>query len=87
VLDARNSRKERKHETRLRVLGARPQGEYERLQKRLHATYVDKLDGRVDKSFYAQMSEQWQLEQDKLMQEIIRHQAAERYTSRKAFAC
>lgn len=40
--------------------------------------YVDKLDGRVDRSFYAQMSEQWQLEQDKLMQEIIRHQAADR---------
>ena len=27
---------------------------------------------------YAQMSEQWRLEQDKLMQEIIRHQAADR---------
>jgi hypothetical protein len=32
-----------------------------------HAMYVDKLDGRIDRSFYVQMSEQWQLERDKLM--------------------
>jgi site-specific DNA recombinase len=56
----------------------RLQAEHDRLQQRLHAMYVDKLDGRIDRSFYAQMSEQWQLEQDKLKQEIIRHQAADR---------
>jgi site-specific DNA recombinase len=57
---------------------ARLQVEHDRLQHRLHAMYVDKLDGRIDRSFYAQMSGQWQSEQDKLMQEIIRHQAADR---------
>lgn len=40
--------------------------------------YVDKLDGRVDQSFYVQMSEQWRLGQDKLTQEIARHQTADR---------
>lgn len=40
--------------------------------------YVDRLDGRVDKSFYVQMSEQWKLEQDKLAREIARHQTADR---------
>ncbi len=57
---------------------ARLQAEHDRLQRRLHAMYVDKLDDRIDRSFYVQMSEQWQLEQDKLMQEIVRHQAADR---------
>ncbi len=40
--------------------------------------YVDKLGGRIDNSFYVQMSEQWRLEQDKLMQQIIQHQVADR---------
>jgi len=57
---------------------ARLQAEHDRLQARLHAMYVDKLDGRIDNSFYVQMSEQWRLEQDKLMQQIIQHQVADR---------
>jgi hypothetical protein len=56
----------------------RLQGEYDRLRHRLHAMYVDKLDGRIDGSFYTQMSEQWRTEQDKIAQEIARHQAADR---------
>jgi len=39
--------------------------------------YIDKLDGRVDRSFYVQMSEQRRVEQEKLMQEITLHQAAD----------
>jgi site-specific DNA recombinase len=42
------------------------------------AMYVDKLGGRIERSFCVQMSEQWLLEQDKLMREIARHQAADR---------
>ena len=33
---------------------ARHQAEYERLQNRIHAMYVDKLDGRVDATFFDQ---------------------------------
>lgn len=55
----------------------RLQAECERLRHRIHAMYIDKLDGRVDRSFYAQMSEQWRVEQDKLMQEIALHEAAD----------
>lgn len=40
--------------------------------------YVDKLDGRIDGSFYTQMSEQWRTEQDKIAREIARHRAADR---------
>jgi hypothetical protein len=57
---------------------ARLKAEHDRLQHRLQTMYVDKLDGRIDNSFYVQMSEQWRLEQDKLMQEIIQHQVADR---------
>ena len=56
----------------------RLQGEYDRLRQRLHAMYVDKLDGRIDGSFDTQMSEQWRTEQDKIAREIARHQAADR---------
>jgi site-specific DNA recombinase len=56
----------------------RLQAEHDRLRNRVHAAYVDKLDGRIDGAFYAQMSETWQEEQDKLMREIVRHQAADR---------
>jgi site-specific DNA recombinase len=56
---------------------ARLQAECERLQNRIHAMYIDKLDGRIDRSFYVQMSEQWRVDQEKLMQEITLHQAAD----------
>jgi site-specific DNA recombinase len=62
------------HETAI----GRLQAEYSHLQRRMHAMYVDKLDGRIDNSFYVQMSEQWKLEQDKLAREIARHQTADR---------
>ena len=56
---------------------ARLQAECDRLQHRIHAMYIDKLDGRIDRSFYVQMSEQWRVEQEKLMHEITLHQAAD----------
>ncbi len=65
---------QREHEAAV----ARLQAEYDRLRHRLHAMYVDKLDGRIDHSFYVQMSQQWQLEQDNITREINRHQTADR---------
>ena len=56
----------------------RLQGEHDRLRHRLHAMYVDKLDGRIDGSFYTQMSGQWRTEQDKIAREIARHRTADR---------
>ena len=40
--------------------------------------HIDKLDGRIDHSFYVQISEPWRLEEDKLQREIAQHQAADR---------
>jgi site-specific DNA recombinase len=56
---------------------ARLQAEYDRLQTRLHAMYVDKLDGRIDQAFFESMSGQWRSEQDACLRDIARHQAAD----------
>ncbi|WP_246684802.1 zinc ribbon domain-containing protein [Mesorhizobium sp. B2-7-1] len=51
--------------------------EYKRLEDRLHAMYLDKLDGRIDNAFYDRMSAQWRTEQTRLLREIERHGSAE----------
>src|SRR4029077_17786526 len=68
-----HSDQKKEHESAI----ARLQAECDRIQNRIHAMYVDKLDGRIDRSFYVQMSEQWRVEQEKLMQEIPLHRAAD----------
>ena len=56
---------------------ARLQTEYDRLQNRIHAMYVDKLDGRVDAAFFDRMSVEWRAEQNRCLREIERHQSAD----------
>jgi hypothetical protein len=41
----------------------RHQAEYKRLDERIHAMYVDKLDGLVDAAFFERISNQWREEQ------------------------
>ncbi len=55
----------------------RLQGEYDRIQKRLHAMYMDKLDGRIDSDFFDRTSAQWRDEQATLLRELSFHQAAD----------
>jgi DNA invertase Pin-like site-specific DNA recombinase len=55
---------------------ARLQAEYGRLQHRLDAMYVDKLDGRVDDSFYDRKAAEWQAEQTRLLRLMEEHQDA-----------
>src|SRR5690606_22893957 len=52
----------------------RHQAEYNRLNDRIHAMYVDKLDGLVDTVFYDRMLNQWREEQNRCQREIERHQ-------------
>ena len=54
----------------------RLQAEYNRLQGRVDAMYVDKLDGRIDVAFFDQKSCEWRREQDLLLCSIEEHQAA-----------
>ncbi len=52
------------------------QGQYDKLQKRLDAMYVDKLDGRITGSYYDQKSRDWREEQDSILRKIEKHQNA-----------
>ncbi len=56
---------------------ARHQAEYDRLQARIHAMYVDKLDGRVDAPFFDRMAADWRREQDACLRQIERLKSAD----------
>ena len=62
----------REHEGAIKRL----QTEHKRLQNRLDAMYVDKLDGKIDATFYERMSTSWREEQTRCLREIEQHQAA-----------
>ncbi len=52
-------------------------GEHDRLQKRVHQAYVDKLDGQIDAVLFDQVSREWRAEQECCLVEIRRHEAAD----------
>ena len=56
---------------------ARLQAEYDRLQARIEAMYIDKLDGRVDAAFFDRMAKDWRDDQRRCLADIERHQAAD----------
>ena len=56
---------------------AKLMAEHGRLQRRIHAMYVDKLDGRIDAEFLDLMSARWRAEQDRCLREIERHTDAD----------
>ena len=55
---------------------ARLQSEYRRIQNRIDAMYLDKLDGRIDTAFFGSKSAEWRAEQDRLLRDVATHQAA-----------
>lgn len=54
------------------------QDQYDKLQKRLDAVYLDKLDGEITREFYEQKSSQWRREQEDILRKIERHLEANR---------
>jgi len=74
ALHASHADERREHEEAIR----RHQAEYKRLDERIRAMYVDKLDGLVDAAFFERMSNQWREEQNRCQREIDRLQAANR---------
>src|SRR5262249_42954505 len=52
------------------------QTQQQRLQHRLEAIYIDKLDGRIDASLYDRMSTDWRAEQARCLREIEHHEGA-----------
>ena len=55
---------------------ARLQTEYNRLQSRIDAMYLDKLDGRIDTAYFDRKASEWRVEQDRLLKSIKDHQGA-----------
>ena len=74
ALHASHADERREHEEAIK----RQQAEHKRLQERINAMYVDKLDGLVDTAFFNKMSNQWRAEQLVCLEAIERHQNAEK---------
>jgi hypothetical protein len=73
ALYASHADERREHEQAIRRL----QAEHKRIGDRINAMYLDKLDGRVDGSFFDKTSAGWREEQSRCLREIERHQSAE----------
>jgi site-specific DNA recombinase len=73
ALQASHADQKREHEAAIKRLRA----EYDRLQTRIDAMYVDKLDGRIDAGFFDRMSAEWRAEQEHCQRQIGVHQTAE----------
>src|SRR5580693_1425913 len=74
ALHASHADERREHEEAIKRLEA----EATRLNDRIHAMYVDKLDGLVDTAFFEKMSNQWREDQNRCQREIDRHQEADK---------
>ncbi|MFZ4533407.1 MAG: recombinase family protein, partial [Alsobacter sp.] len=74
ALHASHADERREHEEAIK----RHQSEHKRLQDRINAMYVDKLDGLVETAFYDRMSNQWREDQNRCQHEIERHQNADK---------
>jgi site-specific DNA recombinase len=74
ALHASHADERREHEDAIK----RHQAEYKRLDERIHAMYVDKLDGLVDTAFFEKMSNQWREEQNRCQREIERRRNADK---------
>src|SRR5215211_7816403 len=68
ALHASHADERREHEEAIK----RHQAEYNRLNDRIYAMYVDKLDGLVDTAFFDKMSNQWRDEKNRCQREIER---------------
>ncbi|MFO0688354.1 MAG: recombinase family protein [Myxococcota bacterium] len=77
VREALKSSHEQEHRDHQEAI-KRLEAESRRLEDRIHAMYVDKLDGIVDAAFYERMSNQWREEQRRCQGDIERHQNADR---------
>jgi site-specific DNA recombinase len=74
ALHASHADERREHQEAIK----RHQAEHKRLNERIHAMYVDKLDGLVDTAFFERMSNQWREEQNRCQREVELLQAADR---------
>jgi site-specific DNA recombinase len=64
-----HTEKRRLHEQAIKRL----QAEYDKLQKRLDAMYIDKLDGRVDTGTFDRLAAEWQAEQAEILRSMDKY--------------
>ena len=57
---------------------AKLQKEYQKLQDRIDAMYVDNLDGAVSQEFFDRKNDDWRTEQAEILRKIEKHQNANR---------
>ncbi len=74
ALQASHADQRREHREAIERLLA----EYKRLDERINAMYVDKLDGKIGGEFYDKFAGEWREEQRRLQREIERHQKADK---------
>ena len=55
------------------------QKQYQKLQDRVDAMYVDKLDGKVSEDFFNRKAEDWRREQTDIFHKIEQHRGANKY--------
>ena len=72
ALKASHSDTKRYHNEMITAL----QKQYQKLQHRLDAMYVDKLDGTISQAFFDQKSSEWRSEQADILRKIEQHQRA-----------
>ena len=60
------------HDTQIKSL----ETQYKKLQSRIDAMYIDKLDGKIGEDYFLEKSEEWRKEQEKLREAIERHEKA-----------
>jgi site-specific DNA recombinase len=58
---------------------ARLRDAHDRLQRRIDAAYLDKVDGRIDGGFFDRMAGQWRAEQDQIARDLQGHLGANRH--------
>jgi site-specific DNA recombinase len=73
ALHASHADERQEHEAAIKRLRA----EYDRLQARIDAMYIDKLDGKIGGEFFDKMAGQWREDQTRCLRDIERHQEAE----------
>jgi site-specific DNA recombinase len=61
----------------LREAVERLQAQYDTLQSRIEAMYLDRLDGRIDTTFFDRKASEWRSEQDRLSREIQNHRGSD----------
>lgn len=54
------------------------QNQYQKLQDRVDAMYIDKLDGKISEEFFNRKREEWTAEQGDILRKIEQHQGANR---------